>query len=168
VLWIRILIRKDLHHFGNLDPHQIQSGSGSASGSAYIFISWIPPHQFADVKLKCTEYEPILALFKGFEPFFFEARIWILEPDPGPHQGEKVESGFAAGSASNKKRIRIRMRVISGIRIRIRIHIKVMRIHNTDLDRWKLKHEISSSKSLFNSLVKLRENFCGVSHFGTQ
>ncbi len=28
------------------------------------------PHQFADVKPKCMEYEPILALFQGFEPFF--------------------------------------------------------------------------------------------------
>ncbi len=33
-------------------------------------------HQFADVKLKCMEYAPILELFQGFEPFF-EARIWI-------------------------------------------------------------------------------------------
>jgi hypothetical protein len=34
------------------------------------------PHQFADVKPECMEYEPILAFFQGFEPFF-EARIWI-------------------------------------------------------------------------------------------
>ncbi len=35
----------------------------------------LDPNQ-ADVEPKCMEYEPILALFKGFEPFF-EARIWI-------------------------------------------------------------------------------------------
>ncbi len=34
------------------------------------------PDQFADAKPKCMKYEPILALFQGFEPFF-EARIWI-------------------------------------------------------------------------------------------
>jgi hypothetical protein len=28
------------------------------------------PHQFADDKPKCMEYEPILALFQGFEPLF--------------------------------------------------------------------------------------------------
>ncbi len=28
------------------------------------------PHQFADVKPKCMEYEPILSLFQEFEPFF--------------------------------------------------------------------------------------------------
>ncbi len=27
-------------------------------------------HQFADVKLKCMKYEPVLALFQGFDPFF--------------------------------------------------------------------------------------------------
>ncbi len=36
----------------------------------------LDPHQFADVKPKCMEYEPILALFKGFG-HVFEARIWI-------------------------------------------------------------------------------------------
>jgi hypothetical protein len=34
------------------------------------------PHQFADVTPKWMEYEPILALFQGFE-LFFEARIRI-------------------------------------------------------------------------------------------
>jgi hypothetical protein len=34
------------------------------------------PHQFADVKPKCTEYEPILEFFQVFKPFF-EARFWI-------------------------------------------------------------------------------------------
>jgi hypothetical protein len=28
------------------------------------------PHQFAYVKPKCMEYEPILALFQRFEPLF--------------------------------------------------------------------------------------------------
>jgi hypothetical protein len=28
------------------------------------------PHQFADDKTKCMEYEPILALFQGFESLF--------------------------------------------------------------------------------------------------
>jgi hypothetical protein len=28
------------------------------------------PHQFADNKPKCMEYEPILALFQGFDPLF--------------------------------------------------------------------------------------------------
>jgi hypothetical protein len=28
------------------------------------------PHQFADDKLKCMEYEPILARFRGFTPLF--------------------------------------------------------------------------------------------------
>jgi hypothetical protein len=28
------------------------------------------PHQFAVVKPKCMEYEPILPLFQGFVPFF--------------------------------------------------------------------------------------------------
>ncbi len=27
-------------------------------------------HQFADDKQKCTEYEPIRALFQGYEPLF--------------------------------------------------------------------------------------------------
>ncbi len=102
MLWIRI--RKDPHHFGNLDPE---------------------PDQFADVKPKCMEYEPILAFFQGFE-LFFKARIWIRiriciwvrsphqiknqNPHPDPHQGDK-----------------------SRIRIRIRIRIKVMGIHNAGL-----------------------------------
>jgi hypothetical protein len=28
------------------------------------------PHQFTDDKPKCMEYEPILALFQGFDPLF--------------------------------------------------------------------------------------------------
>jgi hypothetical protein len=55
VLWIliRIRIRKDPRHFGILAPHLDPD-----------------PHQFADDKPKCLEYEPILALFQGFEPLF--------------------------------------------------------------------------------------------------
>jgi hypothetical protein len=34
------------------------------------------PHQFADDGPKFIKYEPILALFQGFEPLL-EARIWI-------------------------------------------------------------------------------------------
>jgi hypothetical protein len=32
----------------------------------------LDPHKFADDKPKCTgmEYEPILAIFQGFDPFF--------------------------------------------------------------------------------------------------
>jgi hypothetical protein len=55
-MWIRI--RKDPHHFGNLDPHQnLKAGTGS------------DPHKFADIKSKCMKYEPILALFQEYEPF---------------------------------------------------------------------------------------------------
>ncbi len=35
------------------------------------------PHQFADDKPKCMEYETISALFQWFEPFYLEAKIWI-------------------------------------------------------------------------------------------
>ncbi len=66
VLWIRIRIRirKDAHHFDNL-MHQIKI-------RIRIRIYKLDPepepdlHQFADVKPKCMEYEPILALSKGF------------------------------------------------------------------------------------------------------
>ncbi len=61
VLWIRIRIHKD--------PYQIKIRIRTK-------ICKLDPepdpnsHQFADVKPKCIEYEPILALFQGFEPFF--------------------------------------------------------------------------------------------------
>jgi hypothetical protein len=54
VLWIRIRIRKDPHHFGNLDQ----------TASKFYELDQEPdpdPPQFADVKPKCMEYEPILA-----------------------------------------------------------------------------------------------------------
>ncbi len=45
------------------------------------------PHQFADVKPKCTgmEYEPILELFQKFK-LFLKAKIWIRIPDEGRHR----------------------------------------------------------------------------------
>ncbi len=49
----------DPHHFGNLDPHQIDK-----------LDSKLDPHQFTDYKPKCMEYEPILARFQEFEPLF--------------------------------------------------------------------------------------------------
>jgi hypothetical protein len=69
VLWIWIL--KDPHHFGNLDlhpdphPHQIKIRI-----RINIYKLDPDPHQFSDFKPKCMEYEPILALFQGFQPFF--------------------------------------------------------------------------------------------------
>jgi hypothetical protein len=101
VLWfrIRILIRKDPH------PHQIKIRIRIRFRIKIHKLdpeSDPDPHQFANVRPKCMEYEPILALFfQGVEPFC-EAMIWI--------------------------RIRIRIRLKS----RIRIHIKVMLIHKTD------------------------------------
>jgi hypothetical protein len=63
--------------YDNLDPHpdahQIKIRSRT---KIYKLDPELDPHQFADVKPKCMEYEPILALFQGFEPFL-EAMIWI-------------------------------------------------------------------------------------------
>jgi hypothetical protein len=68
VLWIRI--RKDPHHFGNHpDPHPHKM---KIRIRIHIKIYKLDPDpgQFADIKPKCMEYEPILALFsQGFEPF---------------------------------------------------------------------------------------------------
>jgi hypothetical protein len=105
VLWIR----KDPHHFGNLDPnphpHQIKIWIRIKIYKLYREPD-LDPHQFEDVKPKCMECESILALFQGFQPFF-KARIWIgkvgsqsasgsaklknKNPDPRPdsHQGDK-------------------------------------------------------------------------------
>jgi hypothetical protein len=47
-----IRIRKDPHHLGNLDPYRICI-------KIYKLDSEPDPHQFADVKSKCMEYEPI-------------------------------------------------------------------------------------------------------------
>jgi hypothetical protein len=69
VLWIRI--RKDPHHIGNLDPdpHPHQK---KPDPDPHLKKKLDPkpdpyPYQFADVKPKCIEYEPILALFQNFE-----------------------------------------------------------------------------------------------------
>jgi hypothetical protein len=55
----------DPDHFGNLDPHpdphQNKNPDPHESDK-------LDPDQFADVKPKCMEYEPILALFQGLEP----------------------------------------------------------------------------------------------------
>jgi hypothetical protein len=104
VLWIRI--RKDPHNrikIYNLDPEPDPN-----------------LHQFADVKPKCMEYEPILAL-TGIQRFehFFEARIWIRM-----RTSNRVKSRIRIRI---KQKIRIQIR----IRIRIRIRIKVMQINNT-------------------------------------
>jgi hypothetical protein len=48
------------------------------------------PHQLADVKPKCTEYEPILAFFQEFEPFL------KLGSGSGSASGCKVGSGSAS------------------------------------------------------------------------
>jgi hypothetical protein len=76
----------------------------------------LDPHQFADNKPKCMEYEPVLALFQGFEHLFGS-----LDLDPDPHQIEK------SNPDPHQIKIRIRIRMISQIRIRI----NMMRIHNT-------------------------------------
>ncbi len=92
----------DPHHFGNLDPrpdpHPYKIKIRIRIRIKIYKLDPDPgPHKFADVKPKCMEYEPILAPFQGFEPFF-EARIWF--------------------------RTRIRISVKSRVRIRIRIRIK--------------------------------------------
>jgi hypothetical protein len=74
VLWIRIQIPKDSHHFGNLDPHP-DSHPHQLKIRIRIKIYTLDPeldpdpHQFADFKPKCMEYEPILELFKGLSLF---------------------------------------------------------------------------------------------------
>jgi hypothetical protein len=61
VLWIRF--RKYPNHFGNLDPHP-DPHPHQIKIRIRIKISKLhpepdpDPHQFADVKLKCMEYEP--------------------------------------------------------------------------------------------------------------
>ncbi len=74
-----VRIRKDPHHFGNLDPHPDPHSHQIKIRIRIKMYKMDPerdPHQFADVMLKCMEYEPILALFQEFEPFL-EAGIWI-------------------------------------------------------------------------------------------
>ncbi len=98
VLWIRIRI--DPHHFSYLDPHTHQkknpdldphpvphqnllAGSGTGSVSASI----------CRRKLKCMEYEPILALFQG------SASGWKV--GFGSASNKESESGSAQGDRSN-------------------------------------------------------------------
>jgi hypothetical protein len=53
------------HHFGNLDPHP-DLHPHQIKIRIWTKIYKLDPHQFADVKAKCMEYEPNLALFQGF------------------------------------------------------------------------------------------------------
>jgi hypothetical protein len=50
----------DPHHFGNLDPHQIKI---RIRIKMHKLDPDPDPHQFADVKPKYMEHEPILAFF---------------------------------------------------------------------------------------------------------
>ncbi len=60
-----------MHHFGNLDPHQIKIGIRiHIKVITWILKPYPDPHQFTDDNTKCMEYEPILALFQKFEPLF--------------------------------------------------------------------------------------------------
>jgi hypothetical protein len=64
----------DPHHFCNLDPHpylhkknldpHLDSHQSDKLHSEPVL------HQFADVKQNCMEFEPIFALFQGFETLF--------------------------------------------------------------------------------------------------
>ncbi len=88
---LRIRIRKDSHHFGNLDPYPEPHPHKIKIRIKIYKLDPEPdpdPHQFADVKPKCLEYDPILALFQGFQAFF-KARIWIRIRIP--HQGDKSD-----------------------------------------------------------------------------
>jgi hypothetical protein len=59
----------DPHHFGNLDPHpdphphKMKNPHPDTSDNLDLKPD---PHQFADDKPKCVEYEPILAIFQRF------------------------------------------------------------------------------------------------------
>jgi hypothetical protein len=74
VLWIqvRIRIRTDPQYFGNLDPHQIKIRIRiRIRVKIYKLDPADPdPDQFAEVKAKCMEYEPILAFFSKVQAFF--------------------------------------------------------------------------------------------------
>jgi hypothetical protein len=110
VLWIRIWIRKDPHHFGNLDPHSDPHPRQKKCGSASKFISFIRNRIRIRINLQMSSQnvwnEPILALFQGFEHFFeamiwtrIRIRIWVKSriririnkksESSGPHQGDK-------------------------------------------------------------------------------
>jgi hypothetical protein len=88
VLWIRI--RKDPHHFGNLDTHSDPHPRQKMRIRIKIYLLGPEPdpdsHQFADVKPKCMECEPILALFLGFQPDPHQGEKSDPDPLPDPHQ----------------------------------------------------------------------------------
>jgi hypothetical protein len=63
----------DPHHYDNLDPHPESASNKNPDPHPdlqYRDKLDPDPHQFADDKPKWMEYEPILALFQGFEPLF--------------------------------------------------------------------------------------------------
>jgi hypothetical protein len=66
----------DPHHFGNPDPnphpHRIKIRIRIPIRIHIKVIKKLDPnpHHFADDKPKRMEYEPIWALFQGFEPLF--------------------------------------------------------------------------------------------------
>jgi hypothetical protein len=60
----------DPHHFAKLDPHPHQIKIRIRIKIYNLDPGPDPdPRQFTDVKPKCMEYEPILALFKGLSLF---------------------------------------------------------------------------------------------------
>ncbi len=60
----------DPDNLDNLDPHPLQIKIRARIKIYQLNTEPDPdPHQFADVKPKCMEYEPILSLSRGFEPF---------------------------------------------------------------------------------------------------
>jgi hypothetical protein len=68
------VVDPDPHHFGNLDPHPDPHPHKIRIRIRINIYKLDPepdpdPYQFADVKPKCMEYETILELFQGFEPF---------------------------------------------------------------------------------------------------
>jgi hypothetical protein len=71
------VLNPDPHHFGNPDPHPHQI---KIRICIKIYKLDPEPDRNADFKPKCVEYEPILALFQGFEPI--------------------LKQGFGSGSAS--------------------------------------------------------------------
>jgi hypothetical protein len=93
------VVDPDKHNFGNLDPHPDLYPDPHLHLDPHLHPALNPhlikipiqirilirikiykldlepdPHQFADVKPKRTEYEPILAFFQGSKPFF-EAKL---------------------------------------------------------------------------------------------
>ena len=68
------VVDPDLLHFGNLDPHPSLHSRQIKIRIRIKMFKLNPeqdpdPHQFVIVKPKCMEFEPILALLQGFDPF---------------------------------------------------------------------------------------------------